>query len=119
MPPSKVPFLLTAKGQVCFGDLGVPALPLRPGVPPPPSRRGLTIAGVSRDSTGAALPSCTCDLLRGNPDGTYTHLETTTSDGAGAYAFSVVGPGQRYRVLFYLAGSPNRAGTTDLNLEGE
>jgi len=124
MPRSKIPYLLDGSGNMVpllNGD--VPIQPLfQPQMPPSPSRRGVTITGVSRDSTGAALGGCECVLLRrdqaNEPTERYVEVERQTSDGSGNYSFSVVGPGEDYRVIFYLAGAPNRAGTTDRTLAG-
>jgi len=124
MPRSKIPFLLDGSGNVVPRLNGnVPIQPLfQPQMPPRPSVRGITITGVSRDSVGAALGGCECVLLRrvdaDEPTERYAEVERQTSDGSGNYSFSVIGPGEDYRVIFYLAGAPNRAGTTDRNLAG-
>lgn len=55
------------------------------------------IAGVSRDSAGAALGVCTMTLFR-NDGGVLTQEQTTTSDASGNYSF-VVDKTRSYRVV--------------------
>ena len=76
--------------------------------------RNFTIAGVSKDSTGAAWGGCVCDLIN-----TATKLveQTVTSDASGNYAF-VVDKTQRYKVDSYKAGAPDVAGCTVNTLAG-
>lgn len=88
---------------------------------------GVTITGVSRDSTGTPLAGCTCTLFRvtdaptPDPSGrggpVFTQVAVTTSDGSGNYSF-VVGFDGPYRVTFDLAGAPVRAGLTLKTLAG-
>lgn len=81
---------------------------------------GRVLAGVSRDSAGAALGGCTCTLLKVNTTGAeavFTQVATTVSDGAGNYSF-VVGFEGPYRVMFDLAGAPVLAGITLKTLSG-
>ena len=98
----------------------------RKGVPP--SLRGMiplpalsvSITGISRDSTGAAMPGCTCTLMRLETQAAspvFTQVATTVSDGAGNYSF-VVGFSGPYRVMFDLDGAPVRAGITLKTLSG-
>lgn len=88
--------------------------------------RGLTLSGVSRDSSGAPLAGCTCTLFRvvtspetGTGQGTvrYVQVAQTVSDGSGAYSFAVGFDGP-YRVTFDLDGAPVRAGLTLNTLAG-
>ena len=72
------------------------------------------ISGVTKDSVGAALPACTIDLFVTSTD---VRVATTTSDGVGAYSFSV-GLSTVYYAVAYLAGSPDVAGTTVITLTG-
>lgn len=66
--------------------------------------------GISRDSTGTALGGCTVKLYRETDDAL---METTTSDANGNYRFKSAAPvGVTYYVRWYLAGSPDRAGTS-------
>ncbi len=93
--------------------LGV--FPPLPSVEPLPFV-GWLITGVSRDNTGAVLPSCVCTLFSVGSDAlgrkTYTQVDQMVSDATtGAYSFSVNSTGA-YRVTFDLAGSPIRAGLT-------
>ncbi len=74
----------------------------------PGGRANLSIAGVSRDSTGAALAGCTIHLMLTGPD---ILAQVTTSDAAGNFAFSNPGSGPFY-IVAYKAGSPDVAGTT-------
>jgi hypothetical protein len=88
---------------------------------------GVTLSGVSRDSTGVALGGVTCTLFqvdtlavgeasgRGNP--LYVQVAQTVSDGSGNYTF-VVGFDGPYRVTFDLDGAPVRAGLTLNTLSG-
>jgi hypothetical protein len=95
----------------------------QPGVLAIPNRRFLTgqpfrsasfssqnefITGVTRDSTGVALASCTVHLLRTPSDAI---AATTVSDGSGNYSFANPGSGPFYLVA-YKPGSPDVAGTT-------
>lgn len=119
-------------------NLGGPHLNLNPvgrrGVPPNLvgtfllPRVGVTITGVSRDSTGVALAGCTCILFKvtqsPNPvtaaqtgATTFTQMATTVSDGSGNYSFNVGFDGP-YRVTFDLDGAPIRAGITLKTLSG-
>jgi hypothetical protein len=94
--------------------------PFMPELMPIMGPIGLTISGVSRDSTGAALGGCTCTLFRVNTAGpltTFTQLAVTTSDGSGNYSF-VVGTDGPYRVTFDLDGAPIRAGISLKTLAG-
>lgn len=67
------------------------------------------ISGVTKDGSGVALPGCTVvvyttvdDMPRGS----------TVSDSSGNYSISVDGNAQTRYCVAYLAGSPDRAGTT-------
>lgn len=72
----------------------------------------LTVAGITKDKTGAALGSCVCQLFRDNGDGSASYLGQTTSDGTtGAYSFTTF-PGNFF-VRSRKAGSPNVFDTTD------
>jgi hypothetical protein len=70
----------------------------------------LSLAGVSRDSAGAALATCTVKIFRTVND---TKAFETTSDGSGNWSIPDVGvePGPFYYVE-YKTGSPDRAGTS-------
>lgn len=95
-------------------QIGVP--PLRFGVRPPPTYPRVLISGVTKDSTGAALPGCTVDLYR-TIDKTWQ--QTVVSDGSGAYAFSPVNNGNGpYYIVAYKAGAPDVAGTSVNTLLG-
>jgi hypothetical protein len=85
-----------------------------------------TGSGVSRDSTGAVLGFCTCTLFKvktgvlnnyGVGSTQYIQVAQTVSDVNGNYSFNVGADGP-YRVVFDLAGSPNRAGLTLDTLSG-
>lgn len=93
---------------------GVP--PLRFGLRPPPTYPLLLISGVTKDSTGAALASCTVDLYR-TIDKTWQ--QTVVSDGSGNYVFSPVNNGNGpFYIVAYKAGAPDVAGTTVNTLLG-
>lgn len=96
--------------------------PINLGLAPLPAARQL-LQGVSRDSVGVALPSCTCTLFRVTTDDlgrkVYTQVDQTVSDAVtGAYSFPVSGDAQ-YRVTYDLAGAPTRAGLTLNSLVGD
>lgn len=74
------------------------------------------LAGVSRDSTGAALAGCTCTLFRVN-GGDFIQEQQKVSDANGVYQFNVA-PTHTYRVTFDLDGAPVRAGITLKTLAG-
>jgi hypothetical protein len=68
------------------------------------------LSGVTRDSTGAALGSCTVHLFLTQGD-----IETneTISDTSGNFSFNVgTGTGTKYYIVAYLPGAPDRAGTS-------
>ena len=74
------------------------------------------ISGVTKDSTGTILGSCTVKLFRTSDD---RWFETVTSDATtGAYRFGGVGSANCY-VVAYKAGSPDVAGTTVNTLVGQ
>ena len=75
---------------------------------PPPVTWPL-IAGVTRDSTGAALGSCVVDLMLTATD---SKIDGVVSDSTGAYSFKSGQYGKTYYVVAYKAGSPDRAGTS-------
>lgn len=90
-------------------------------IPMPAVKR--LLSGVSRDSTGAALPGCTCTLFLVTTDALgrllYTQMDQTVSDAVtGAYSFNVA-QAAAYRVTFDLAGAPIRAGITLDTLKGD
>ena len=65
------------------------------------------LAGISRDSTGAALGLCAIDLFASSD----LVVASTISDAAGNYSFVNPGTGPFY-IVAYKAGSPDVAGTT-------
>jgi hypothetical protein len=88
-----------------------------PGLPylnAPQFKGTFTLAGVSRDSAGAALAFCDVRLFIA--DAFDQRIATTTSDGSGNYSFSVPSNADRYWVAMYKAGSPNLAGVSDRTL---
>lgn len=90
---------------VVWGDLPMPGAP-----------SGLHISGITKDSTGVVLGSCTVKLFRTVDD---LLMETVTSDAVtGAYSFASVGLSETYYVVAYKAGSPDVAGTTVNTLVG-
>lgn len=79
--------------------------------------RVATLSGVTYDSNGVILPSCTVDLFDTATD---IRLDTKVSDATtGAFSFTSAGfsPATHYLVA-YLAGSPDVAGTTINTLTG-
>ena len=73
------------------------------------------IRGVTRDSGGAALASCTVKLFRTSDD---FLIATTTSDGSGNYDFPVQNDNATYYVVAYKSGAPDVSGTTTNSLAG-
>lgn len=88
--------------------------PFVAGTLPMPLQPSLTITGVTRGSTGAALGGVSLEVFR--TDGTL--VSRTTSDGSGNFVTDPVGLGATYQVDAYLSGSPDVAGTTKNNLQG-
>lgn len=70
----------------------------------------LSLSGVSRDDTGAALGSCTVKVFLTPSDSKFAEL---TSDGSGDWSIpdlgATIGP---FYLVEYKAGSPDRAGTS-------
>lgn len=104
--------------------LAVHAAPRRAGGPPMlglvplPAPPALTLTGTTRDSAGVALPACAVELYRRNEDQTQgVFVDRTVSDGSGNFSF-VVGPGQAYQYIAYLAGAPDVAGVSVRDLAG-
>ena len=68
-----------------------------------------TMAGVTRDSAGAALASCVVDLFEAGSD---IWQQQTTSDGSGNFSFTIGGNSANYFLRAYKVGSPDLAGTS-------
>jgi len=66
--------------------------------------------GVTKDSSGVALPNCRVDLFKANA--TQTYIATTYSDASGNYSFTVGSNAGYFFCRAYLPGSPDVAGTT-------
>lgn len=99
------------------GRLGPQKLGVGPslrGFQPKPATY-LRIFGVTKDSTGAVLGSCTVTLFRTTDD---LEIDKTISDASGNYEFRGAGGGTNYYVVAYKAGSPDVAGTTVNTLVG-
>lgn len=92
--------------------LGTPAL-VDGFIPLTPTK--LIISGITKDSAGSVLASCTVSLYRTSDD---SLMERTTSDGSGAYSFSAIGLSETYYIVAYKAGSPDVSGTTVNTLLG-
>lgn len=73
------------------------------------------ISGVTKNSNGAALASCTVKLYRTSDD---VEVKSTTSDGSGNYSFTVADTSTQYYVVAYKAGAPDVAGTSVNTLVG-
>ena len=79
-------------------------------------KRNWVISGVTKDSSGTPLGSCTVDLFLTDGDVLYG---TTTSDAStGAYRFLVSGNSSDFYCVAYKAGSPDVAGVTVNTLYG-
>jgi hypothetical protein len=68
-----------------------------------------TLSGVTKDSTGAPLGNCMVRLFE---SATNTELGETTSDGSGAFTFSLGQNSGFFYLVAYKPGSPDVAGTT-------
>ena len=93
--------------------LGVP--PLQPGLMPGLAPTFLRIFGVTKDSAGAALGSCTVHLFETLTD---KYVEQTVSDANGNYEFRSASLSTTYFVVGYKAGGTAVAGTTVNTLVG-
>jgi len=106
---------VTGKEYVVLGPRKIPvggighSLFSTPLLKAPQFKGSFTITGVSRDSGGVPLGSCTVDLYLSAEK---TLVATTTSDGSGNYSFTVPGNSQNFFVRAYKAGSPDVAGTS-------
>lgn len=67
-----------------------------------------SVSGVTRNSSGAALPDCVVQLFL---TGSNALLGQTVSDGSGNYSFSI-GTNQAVYLVAYKAGAPDLGGTT-------
>jgi hypothetical protein len=68
------------------------------------------ISGVTRDSVGTALGSCTVHLFLTEGD---LEVDETISDAStGAYTFKVGGNGQRFYTVGYKVGAPDVSGAS-------
>ena len=78
------------------------------------------IEGVTKDSAGAPLGSCTVILMKTNRMGVngYSIMQSTTSHAStGAYKFYVRDPDTEYFVIAFKAGPPNMFGRTDRDVK--
>lgn len=74
------------------------------------------IAGITKDSTGAALGNCVVEMFRTVDD---VRLDRTTSTASGAFEFRSAGLAPNtYYLVAYKVGSPDVAGTTVNTLVG-
>lgn len=99
-------FLHPQRPRMYAEQFRIPAVAHQP-LPYPPTQFGFV--GISRDSTGAALGNCTVKLYRERDDAV---VETTISDANGNYSFKTASTIETYYARWYLAGSPDRAGTS-------
>lgn len=67
------------------------------------------ITGVTRDSTGVALGSCSIDLFESATD---IRVANTISDGSGNFSFVLGNNSGTYYIVAYKAGAPDLAGTS-------
>lgn len=106
--PGRSVFARCGQGGV-RGFPGAPGLRRQPVFRSPRFYGSFTVSGVTRDSTGTALGSCTVALFASS---TNAFIAQTTSDAStGAYSFTV-GTGQMMYLVAYKAGVPDVAGTT-------
>jgi hypothetical protein len=94
-----------------FGGKAVPDVVHR--IMPPPVIWPL-LSGVTRDSTGTILGSCSVDLMRSSDD---LKFDGTTSDAAGNFTFKAAQYGTNYYIVAYKPGSPDVAGTSVATLQ--
>ena len=88
--------------------------PIHELMPKPPTY--FTIAGVTRDSTGAPLGNCVVDWFNTVTD---VKLDSVTSDANGLFEFRTAGqPPTNYYLVAYKVGAPDVAGTTANTLTG-
>ena len=66
------------------------------------------ITGITKDATGAALPSCRVELYLTAMD---VSIQEAISDETGSFSFNMPGTGPFY-IVAYKAGLPDVAGTT-------
>lgn len=101
-----------AQGVRSARQIGTPRL-LPGGLPLPAVY--LRIFGVTKDSAGAALASCTVKLFETLTD---RYVESQVSGADGTYEFRSASLSTAYYVVAYKAGSPDVAGTTVNTLVG-
>lgn len=75
----------------------------------------LIISGVTKDSSGTPLASCSVSLFLTSSGALFGR---TTSDANGNYAFAVPADIAAYFVVAYKAGAPDVSGTTVNTLVG-
>jgi len=81
----------------------------------PPLSRTQLISGITKDSSGNPLASCTVMLYRTSDN---LMREVVISDSAGAYTFSAINDGAQYYAVAYKVGGTDVAGTTVNTLVG-
>lgn len=93
--------------------MGIPAIIA--GRTPLPAIK-LLISGVTKDSSGVILGSCTVTLFRTDDD---LKIDEVVSDATtGQYLFTTAGHAENYYIVAYKAGSPDVSGTTVNTLTG-
>lgn len=97
--------------RVGDGKVGVPGY--RPGARLPlrtvRGAHNFVISGLTVDSGGAALGSCTVKLFR---SGDSSFVAQTISDGSGNYSFTMGDNAGTFYVVAYKPGAPDVEGTT-------
>jgi len=76
--------------------------------------RNFVLAGVTKDSLGVALGSCTVRLFNA---ATHVAEQVTTSDASGNFSLTV-DKTQRYYLVIYKVGSPDVTGASINTLAG-
>jgi hypothetical protein len=72
--------------------------------------RNFSISGITKDGAGTPIGGCTVDLFTSVDD---VKVATQISDGSGNYSFVMSrNTGITFYCVAYLAGSPDKAGTT-------
>lgn len=92
---------------------GVSRFDCRPTFFTPPHHGRFVVSGVTRDANDAALGNCIVHCFATDDD---RELGQTVSDGSGNFSIQIASNGWACYLVAYLAGTPNRAGTTDITI---
>jgi hypothetical protein len=76
-----------------------------------------SVSGITKDSTGVALPSCDVNLFTTSDDA-FRYSVTSGADGSYKFIGGLISPSKDHYCVAYKAGSPDVAGTTQNDLKG-